>query len=181
MRRLLIPPVLLLTLACGSSRLGRREAESDIRKDYPVRVVLRVPENASALKGSPEHAKLVKLQEQVVKKGWFAVFRTEEGDRERFIFKVLTQAPKEFRASAKGLEIPAAEAEFLKATRLEPTRDGARVTYLVRLARPTAYFPLFQAVYGARIGDTKERHAIYRKEGRSWILQGTDETFKKAE
>jgi hypothetical protein len=181
MRRLLIPPVLLLALACGASRLGRREAESDIRKDYPVRVAIRVPESASAIKGSPEHARLIKMHDQLTKNGWFAVLRREEGDRERFAFKVLPQAPKDFRTAAKGIEIPAAEAEFLRATRMEPTRDGARVTYQVRLSRPTAYFPAFQAIYGARIGDTKDRHATYRKEGRSWVLQETDETFKKAE
>ncbi len=181
MRRLLILPVLVLTMACGSSRLSRREAESDIKKDYPVRVALRVPEIASALKGSPEHARLVRMEEQLTKKGWFAVARTMEGDRERFMFKVLAQAPKDFRTGAKGMEIPAAEAQFLRATGMEATRDGARVTYQVRLTNPTAYFPLFQAIYNARIGDTKERHATYRKEGRAWMLQDTDETFKKAE
>ena len=181
MRPLLILPVLVFTLACGSSKLSRREAESDIKKDYPVSVAIRVPENASAVKGSPEHAKLVHLQEVITKNGWFVGLRTEEGDRERFNFKILPQAPKDFRTATKGIEIPAAEAEFVRATRLEPTRDGAKVTYQVRLARPTAYFPAFQALYNAKIGDTKERHATYRKEGRSWILQDTDETFKKAE
>lgn len=181
MRRLLILPALVLTLACGSSKLSRREAESDIKKDYPVTITIRVPENTSAIKGSPEHAKLVHMQERLTKNGWFAVFRTEEGDRERFNFKVLPQAPKDFRTATKGMEIPAAEAQFLRATRMEPTRDGAKVTYQVRLANPTAYFPVFQAIYGAKIGDTKERHATYRKEGRSWILQDTDEAFKKAE
>lgn len=181
MRRLLILPALVLTLACGSSRLSQREAESDIKKDYPVTVAIRVPENASAIKGSPEHAKLVKMQEQVTKNGWFVVFRTEEGDRERFNFKVLPQAPKDFRTATKGIEIPAAEAQFVRVTRIEPTRDGAKATYQVRLAHPSAYFPIFQALYNGKIGDTKDRHATYRKDGRSWILQDTDESFKKAE
>jgi len=181
MRRLLILPALVLTLACGSSRLSQREAESDIKKDYPVTVAIRVPENASAIKGSPEHAKLVKMQEQVTKNGWFVVFRTEEGDRERFNFKVLPQAPKDFRTATKGIEIPAAEAQFVRVTRIEPTRDGAKATYQVRLAQPSAYFPIFQAIYNGKIGDTKDRHATYRKDGRSWILQDTDESFKKAE
>ncbi len=181
MRRLLILPALVLTLACGSSKLSKREAESDIKKDYPVRVAIRVPENTSAIKGSPDHARLVKMQELLIKNGWFAVFRTEEGDRERFNFKVLPQAPKDFRTAPKGIEIPAAEAQFVRSTRMEPTRDGAKVAYQVKLANPTQYFPIFQALYNAKIGDLKERHAIYRKEGRSWILQGTDEAFKKAE
>ena len=181
MRPFLVIPALALTLACGSSKLSKREAESDIKKDYPVSVAIRVPENASAIKGSPEHARLVKMQETLIKNGWFVVFRTEEGDRERFNFKILPQAPKDFRTAAKGIEIPAAEAQFVRSTRMEPTRDGAKVTYQVRLANPTPYFPTFQALYNAKIGDTKERHAIYRKEGRSWILQSTDEAFKKAE
>lgn len=181
MRRMLTLSALVLTLACGSSKLSQREAASDIRKDYPVAVMLRVPENASAVKGSPEHARLVRMTEELTRNGWFAVARTEEGDRERFLFKVLPQAPKDFRTAAKGIEIPAAEAEFVRTTRMEPTRDGARVTYQVRLVRPTAHFPVFQALYHAKIGDTKDRHATYRKDGRSWILQDTDETFKKAE
>ncbi|MBK8792424.1 MAG: hypothetical protein IPN59_04585 [Holophaga sp.] len=181
MRPLLILPALVLSLACGSAKLSHREAESDIKKDYPVTVAIRVPETGSAVKGSPEHAKLVHMQEVLTKNGWFLATRTEEGDRERFTFKVLPQAPKDFRTSAKGIEIPAAEAQFVKATRMEPTRDGAKVTYQVRLASPTSYFPAFQALYNAKVGDTKERHATYRKDGRSWILQDTDETFKKAE
>ena len=181
MRRLLILPALVLTLACGSSKLSQREADSDIRKDYPVQVAVRVLETASAIKGSPEHAKLVRMQEQLTKNGWFMVARTIEGDRERFNFKILPQAPKDFRTSAKGIEIPAAEAQFVRTIRMEPTRDGARVTYQVRLIKPTTYFPIFQALYNAKIGETKERHATYRKDGRSWILQDTDETFKKAE
>jgi len=181
MRHLAPVPALLFILACGSSNLSQREATSDIKKDYPVLVAIRVPEAASPVKGSPEHAKLVHMQELLTKKGWFAVFRTEEGDRERFNFKILPQAPKDFRTSAKGIEIPAAEAQFVRTTRMEPTRDGARVTYQVRLGSPTPYFPIFQALYNAKVGDTKDRHATYRREGRSWILQDTDETFKKAE
>jgi hypothetical protein len=50
------------------------------------------------------------------------------------------------------------------------------------LTRPTANFPLFQALHpDVRMGDSKDRHASYRKEGRNWILQDTDETFKKAQ
>lgn len=181
MRVALIVPALALTLACGSSKLSRSEAESDIKKDYPVTVMLRIPEKASAIKGSPEHAKLVKLQEAVAKPGWFASSRTEEGDRESFRFTALPGAPKDLRTAPKGWELPVAEAVFVKTTGMEPTRDGAKVAYQVRLASPTPHFPAFQAVYGAPIGDTKTRHAIYRKEGRSWVLQGTDEAFKKAE
>jgi hypothetical protein len=32
---------------------------------------------------------------------------------------------------------------------------------------------------GVKIGDTKDRHATYRRQGRDWVLQGTDEAFRK--
>ncbi|MCE1228808.1 MAG: hypothetical protein LWX11_04890 [Firmicutes bacterium] len=181
MRLLLVSSALILTLACGSSQLSQREAASDIRKDYPVTVMIRVPDTRLAVKGSTDHARLLKMQELLTKDGWFATFRSEEGNQERFTFKPLPQAPKDFRTALRGVEIPAAQAEFVKVTGMEPTRDGAKVNYLIRLAQPTAYFPVFQALYGVKVGDTKERHALYRKEGRSWVLQTTNESFKKAE
>jgi len=49
MRMLLFVPVLALALGCGSSQLSRREAESDLRHDYPVQLVVTVPESASAI------------------------------------------------------------------------------------------------------------------------------------
>ncbi|BDU73094.1 hypothetical protein [Mesoterricola silvestris] len=181
MRILLAIPVLVAALACGSPKLSRREAEGDIRKDYPVQIVVTIPESASAIKGSPEHARLVALQEAVAAKGAFAVTRKAEGDRETFAFKPGASAPKEASLSAKGYELPAAEAEFVRALRIEYMRDSARVTYQIRLSRPTAWFGLFQTLHpGVRPGETKERHASYRREGRSWVLQNTDETLKKA-
>ena len=87
MSHLIAVPVLAAALACGPSQLSRREAENDIRKDYPVVVSVRVPETASAIKGSPEHAKLVGLQEALARTGWFTVARAPEGDREKFQFK----------------------------------------------------------------------------------------------
>lgn len=181
-RRLLLVPVLAAAMACGPSQLTRREAEADIRKDYPVVVSIRVPETASAIKGSPEHAKLVGLQEALARTGWFAVERTAEGDRERFRFQAKPQAPKNIRPGAGGWELPAAEAEFVRVLpRLDTTRDGVRVGYLVRLVHPTEHFPVFQALHpGVKIGETKERHAAYRRQGRSWVLAETDEFFKKA-
>jgi hypothetical protein len=181
-RRLLLVPVLAAAVACGPSQLTRREAEKDIRKDYPVVVSIRVPESAAAVKGSPEHARLVKLQEALARTGWFAIDRAADGDRERFRFRVKGQAPRTIRTGAEGFELPAAEAEFVRVLpRLETTRDGVRVGYLVRLVHPTEHFPLFQALHpGVKIGETKERHASYQRQGRSWVLAGTDEFFKKA-
>jgi hypothetical protein len=180
MRRFLVPPALVLFVACGSSTLSRSEAEKDIRQDYPVTVDIRVPEADSAIKGSPDHAKLVAMQEQLSKTGWFSVDRKVEGDREQFRFKVNSGAPSFIHSTPKGFSIPAAEAEFVKALKQEPTRDGLKVTYQIRLSKPTAQFALFQALHpDVKIGDTKERHATYKKEGRSWVLQETDEFFRK--
>jgi len=181
MRMLLAIPVLAIFLGCGPGELSRREAENDIRKDYPVKIVLTVPETASAIKGSPEHAKLVALQEAVAPKGWFTVTRTPEGDRERFAFKPGPSAPGSLQLVAKGYELPAAEAEFVRALGIEKRRDEARVTYQIRLVRPTPFFPLFQTLHpGARPGETKDRHASYSRQGRDWMLRDTDETLRKA-
>lgn len=180
MRRFLIPPTLVLFVACGSAKLSKSEAEKDIRQDYPVIVDIRVPETASTIPGSPEHARLVAMAEQLAKTGWFTLERKAEGDRERFAFKLASSAPTFIQAGAKGYSIPAAEADFVKALRQEPERGGLKVTYQVRLARPTAQFALFQALHpDVKIGDTKERHAFYKKDGRSWVLQETDEFFRK--
>jgi hypothetical protein len=182
LRRLIALSVLAVALACGPSPLSRREAERDIRKDYPVQISVRVPESAKAIKGSPEHARLVGLQEALTRTGWFSVARSPDGDREQFQFKARPQAPKSIRTTANGFELPAAEAEFVRILpRLEDTRDGVRVTYLIRLIHPTEHFPVFLALHpGVRVGETKERHASYRREGRNWYLVDTDETFKKA-
>lgn len=181
MRSILLLPVLCSLLACqrGEPVLTRKEAERDLRQDYPVVVHLNIPERSTPLKGSPERERLQKLQDALVKTGWFAVFKEDEGDRERLTFKPTSQAPQDLQTTPKGWRLPVAQAEFVRALRIEPTRDGARVTYQIRLVRPTPHFPIFQAVYGVQIGETKERRAVYRREGRDFILQGTDETFPK--
>ena len=182
MRTLLLVPVLLATLACsGKARLSRQEAERDIRQDYPVVVAITVPETEKAVKGSPEHARLVALQEELGRTGWFQATRTADGDRDQFAFRLASGAPRNIQASARGFLVPVAQAEFVRAVALEPVRDGARVTYQIRLVKPTPQFHLFQELHpGVRIGETKDRHASYRREGRNWILQDTDETFRKA-
>lgn len=181
MRRALLLPVLLLTLAC-SSKLERSKAEDRIRKDYPVVVPVTVPEKASADKGSQEHLRLVTLKENLDKSGWFDSSVQTEGGRETFTFRLKPDAPKTIKAAPKGFSIPAAEAVFVRAVRLEPTRDGARVTYEIRLEKPTAQFPLFHALYPeAKVGQTKPRHATFERRKGGWDLTGTDEPFRKAE
>ncbi len=92
----------------------------------------------------------------------------------------MARSPSAIRSAPKGFELPAARADFHRAERLEPTRDGAKVTYSIKLSRPSDFFALFQKVNpNVRIGDIRQRHATYRKEGRSWILDGTDEKDRK--
>jgi len=181
MRPALIVPALLLTLAC-SSRLERTKAEDLIRKDYPVVVPVTVPEKASAEKGSPEHLRLVALKESLDKSAWFDSAVQAEGSRETFTFRLKPSAPKDIKAAPKGFSMPAAQAVFVRAVRMEPTREGARVTYEIRLDSPTAQFPIFQGLHpDAKIGQTKQRHATFERRRGSWELTGTDETFRKAE
>jgi len=181
MRRALLLPALLLTLAC-SSKLERSKAEDRIRKDYPVVVPVTVPEKASADKGSPEHLRLVTLRENLDKSGWFDSSVQTEGGRETFTFRLKPDAPKAIKAAPKGFSIPAAEAVFVRVVRMEPTRDGARAIYEIRLEKPTAQFPLFQALHPeVKVGQTKPRHATFERRKGGWELTGTDEAFRKAE
>lgn len=181
MRPAMTLPVLLLALACNS-KLERGKAEDLIRKGYPVVVPVIVPERASAEKGSPDHLRLVTLRENLDRSGWFDSAVRTEGSRETFTFRLKPDAPKAIKAAPKGFSLPAAEAAFVRAVRMEPTREGARVTYEIRLDRPTDQFPLFQALHPeARIGQSKQRHATFERKRGSWELTGTDETFRKAE
>lgn len=181
MRRLLLLPLLLLSLAC-SSKLERAKAEDLLRKGYPVVVPVMVPETAAAEKGTPDHLRLVTLKENLERSGWFDCSSRSEGSRESFTFRLKADAPKAIKAAPKGFSMPAAEAAFVRAVRMEATRDGARVTYDIRLEKPTAQFPLFQALHPeARIGQTKTRHATFERRRGGWELTGTDEAFRRAE
>jgi len=182
MRRVLLAPVVLILLACGSSKLQKREAESDIKKDYPVMVMVPVPAKVSAEKGSEAHRKLLLLHDNLSKTGWFAIQRHDDGKREEFTYQLNANAPKTAMAApGGGFQVKAAEADFVRATRLDPTGNSAVVTYQVRLVKPTTQFPLFEALHpGVKIGETKDRHATYQKQGRDWVLMGTDEKFMKA-
>lgn len=181
MRAVLLLPLLLVTLAC-SSKLERGKAENLIRKTYPVVVPVTVPEKASAEKGSPEHLRLATLKDNLDKSGWFDSTVQAGGGRETFTFRLKSDAPKSIKAAPKGFSMPAAEAVFVRAARMEPTREGARVTYEVRLEKPTAQFPLFQAMHPtAKLGQIHQRHATFERRRGSWELTSTDETFRKAE
>jgi hypothetical protein len=181
MRTALLLPVLLLTLAC-SSKLERGKAEDLVRKGYPVVVPVTVPERASAEKGSPAYLRLTTLKENLDKTGWFESSIKTEGALEAFSFRLKPGAPKIIKTAPQGFSLPAAEAVFVRATRLEPTREGARVLYEIRLEHPTTQFALFQTQHqNAQLGQIHLRHATFEKKGGSWNLIATDESFKKAE
>jgi len=181
MRAALLLPVLLLTLAC-SSKLDRSKAEDLIRKAYPVVVPVTVPEKASAEKGSPAHLRLTTLKENLDKSGWFESAIKAEGNQETFTFRLKPDAPKAIKAAPQGFSLPAAEAVFVRAVKMEPTREGARVIYEIRLEKPTAQFPLFQALHQeVQVGQTKPRHATFERRKGGWELTGTDEVFRKVE
>lgn len=182
MRALLIPPALLVLMACGSSKLSRTEAERDLRVDYPVIIPVRIPARPEAEKGSPAHVKLAALHAAARAFPWIQTGRQENGPREAFTFTLGPGAPKDAKTGPQGIELPAAQAEFAGARRMVPQgRDRAEVVYQIRLAQPTAYFPLWQALHpGIPAGATKDRRAEYRREGRSWVLQKTNEAFAKS-
>ncbi len=181
MRTALFLPVLLLTLAC-STKLDRRKAEELIRPNYPVVIPVTVPEKASAEKGSPAHLRLTTLKENLDKSGWFESSIETEGSQETFTFRLKPDAPKAIKAAPQGFSVPAAEAVFVRAVQMEPTREGARVIYEIRLEKPTAQFPLFEALHQeVRVGQTKTRHATFERRKGSWELTATDEVFHKAE
>jgi hypothetical protein len=181
MRPFLILPVLVLTLACGS-KLDRSKAEDLLRHEYPVVVPVTVPEEASAEKGSPAYLRLVALKENLDRTGWFDSSVKTVGGQETFTFRLKPEAPKVIKAAPKGFKMPAAEAVFVRALHMEPTREGARVTYEIRLENPTAQFSLLQATLPEiRIGQTKPRHATFERRKGAWELTGTDEAFHKAE
>ncbi len=181
MRQVLLPAAILaLSVACGASKLTQKEASKDLAVDYPVVVTTDFPQRASAVKGSPEHAKLLAL-EAALKPLPFRVTRKVEGDRELFLIETAPGAPATVQTGAKGFEVPVAKAEFVKATKLETLGTRARVTYQIRLAQPTEFFPIFQITHPkAQVGATQDRQAEYVKEGSKWILDRTNERYKKA-
>jgi hypothetical protein len=181
MRTTLVLPVLLLALAC-SSKLDRRKAEDLLRPHYPVVVPVTIPEQGSAEKGSPAHMRLTTLKENLEKSGWFDCSVEAKGTQETFTFRLKPNAPKAIKAAPKGFSVPAAEAAFVRATTMETTREGARVTYEIRLEKPTAQFPLFQAMHQeVQIGQTKLRHATFERKNGAWFPANTDEVFRKVE
>ena len=176
-----LAPVLLATLAC-SSKLDPRKAEAAIAPGYPVAVPIIVPETATAQKGSANVARLAKLKENLEKTGWFKITSTASSAGETCTFQLLPTAPKAVTPASGGFSVPAAHAGFVRVVSVNQTKEGARVTYEIRLEKPTAQFPLFQDVYpDATLGTTKVRYAEFQRRNGSWQLMSTNEVFKKVQ
>ena len=174
-----VAPALLLLLACGSDKLTPKIAEALISPDYPVVVPVKVPRHAMAEKGSPELSKIETINGLLTPSGWFKIQRREEGTKVHFDYAPSTSAPKTVRTTAAGFEAPTAEVTFVRPLRPQGSGSHLKVSYRVRLERPTALFALYQFLHPqARIGDTKPRHARIDRQGKNWALMDTDEEFK---
>lgn len=181
MRRALPVVLIFATVACSRGGLKKADAEAAIRAKYPVIVPVKVPSRVSAAVGSPEAVKAQTFMDNLQKTGWFDIAK----DDSKVGSTVFTFTPKPgapVQASGKGWLVPAAQAIFVQGTHHTEQGSTAKVTYQIKLANPTAQFPLFTLLHPtARIGDTKPRHAVFEKQGGTWVLTGTDETFGKAD
>ena len=174
--------LVLLTLACGPSRLEKKDAEAQIRAGYPVTVTLRIPEQAGASAGTAEALRLKGLAEALAHSGWFEASAPEVKGRVEFTARLKPGAPTTIKASGQGFQVPVAQAAFAGLQAKEERGSEARVAYLIRLEQPTALFPAFELRYpDAKAGATKQRHARFTRDGRAWKLAETDEKFGKAE
>lgn len=179
MRRLLLIPVLIAALGC-SSKPGNRETADQIRRGYPVVIPLTLPERAETAQGSADHPRLLLLQRTLEQTGWFEVTPTTEGKKVACTFSLRPGAPASIKPVLGGFSAPVAMGGFVKIVKTEVKGNEARVTYEVRLEQPTVLFPLFQARYPeSKLGEVKERHAVFEKGSGGWVLKSTDEKFLK--
>ena len=175
-------PVLLLiaTAACHRG-LQKSDAEAAIRAKYPVIVPVKVPGRVSAAAGSPEAARAQAFMDNLQKTGWFDISK-EDGKEGRAVYTFTPKAGSPAKPSGTGWLVPAAQAVFVQVNHHTEQGGTAKVTYQIKLANPTAQFPLFELLHPTvRIGDAKLRHAVFEKQGGAWILTGTDEAFDKGE
>lgn len=181
-KNLAVPSILALSLACGASKLKQQDAEAQLRKLYPVTVMLKVPEQAGAATGSAEGLRLKALAEALSASHWFEASAPDVKGRVTFTAKLLPGAPTTIQAAGQAFRVPVAKAAFDRALRDDAREGETRVIYQIRLEEPTALFPAFQLRYPeAKVGATKQRHARFIKDGRAWKLAETDEKFGKVE
>lgn len=179
MRRL-APAILLIATAACSRGFKRADAEAALQARYPAIVPVEVPGRVSAAAGSPEAQRAQVFMDNLQKTDWFDITKKEEDGKAVYTFSAKDGTP--VRSGPHGWLVPAAQALFVKATGHAENGHTVKVTYQIKLANPTAQFPLFELLYPkVRIGDTKPRHAVFEKQGGSWVLTGTDESFVKAD
>ncbi len=181
-RVLLAAPALAFLAACGADKLTPAIAQKLIAPDYPVIVPVRVPKHAQAEKGSEEHKRLEAINALLGKSGAIAIQSREEGTKVEYQYRLAPGAPASVKTTDKGFNLPAAEATFVKVLRAEGGGSRYRVTYQIRLAKPTPNFPLLQFLHpNFRLGDTHDRVATIERQGRDWALLDTNEEFKTKE
>ena len=180
MRRL-APVLLLLASTACSSGLRKGEAEAAIRAKYPVTVPVKVPFRVTAAPGSPIAVKAQAFMDNLQKTGWFDLAK-EDGKDGRTVYTFKAKPGTPVQPSGDAWLVPAAQAVFVRIGQLVERGDTAKVSYEIKLANPTAQFPLFTLLHPIiRIGDTKVRHAVLEKQGGTWVLTGTDESLAKGE
>lgn len=176
-----IPALLLLATAACSRGLQKSAAEAAIRAGYPVTVPVRVPSRVSAAAGSAEATRAQAFMDNLQKTGWFDITK-EDGKDGRAVYTFAAKPGAPGHASEDGWLLPAAQAIFVQGIHHSEQGNTAKVTYQIKLANPTAQFPLFSLLHPAvRIGDTKLRHATFEKRDGTWTLADTDESFSRGE
>jgi hypothetical protein len=180
MRRL--APVLLLLASADCSRgLNKSDAETTLRGRYPVTVPVEVPARITEPVNSPKAQRAQAFMDNLQKTGWFDIAKTD-GKEGQVVYAFAAKPGSPGRATETGWLVPAAQAVFVNATGLLENGNTAKVTYQIKLANPTAQFALFELLHPTvHIGDSKPRHAVFEKQGGSWVLTSTDESFTKGE
>jgi hypothetical protein len=142
---------------------------------------VKVPSRVTATAGSPGAAKAQAFMDNLQKTGWFDLAKEDGKDGQAvYTFKAKSGAP--VQPSGDAWLVPAAQAVFVRVEQHAEQGDTVKVSYQIKLANPTAQFPLFTLLHPAvRIGDTKLRHATFEKQGGAWTLTGTDESFTRGE
>jgi len=178
MRRL-APVLLLLASAACSRSLNTSHAEAALRARYPVFVPVEVPRRVTEPVNSPKAQRAQAFMDNLQKTGWFDITKADGKDGQ-VIYTFTAKPGSPGHASETGWLVPAAQAVFVNATGVMANGNTAKVTYQIKLANPTAQFALFELLHPAvRIGDAKPRHAVFEKQGGSWALTSTDESFTK--
>ncbi|HTL97172.1 MAG TPA: hypothetical protein VL181_00065 [Holophagaceae bacterium] len=180
MRRL-APALLLLATAACSRGLTKSDAEAALRAKYPVSVPVKVPGRVTAAAGSPIALRAQAFMDNLQKTGWFDITKTD-GKTGELVYTFTAKAGAPVQASGNSWLVPAAQAVFVQGTHHEERGNAAKATYQIKLANPTAQFPLYELEHPAvHLGDTKLRHATFEKQGGAWVLTGTDETLTKGD